>query len=223
MFAYPSESEGFGLPVAEAMAQGTPVVTSAGTSTEEVAGGAAVLVDPFDVDAIAAGIDDAQRRAAELAVAGPGPGRRADLGRGGRADARRLPRSARRRPVSADLTVGVNLLWCLPGGVGGSEEYLVRQLTGLRDAAPEIRARLFVLPGFAAAHRELAARHELVVASLDARRRSRRIVSEATWLPSRLAGVDVVAPRRRHRPAALARARCCSRCTTSSTAATPST
>ena len=68
----------------------------------------------------------------------------------------------------------------------------MRQLTGLRDAAPEIRARLFVLPGFAAAHRELAARHELVVASLDARRRSRRIVSEATWLPSRLGGVDVV-------------------------------
>ena len=49
-----------------------------------------------------------------------------------------------------------------------------------------------MLPGFAAAHRELAARHELVVASLDARRRSRRIVAEATWLPSRLAGVDVV-------------------------------
>ena len=70
VFAYPSESEGFGLPVAEAMAQGTPVVTSAGTSTEEVAGGAAVLVDPFDIDAIAAGIDDAQRRAEELATAG---------------------------------------------------------------------------------------------------------------------------------------------------------
>ncbi len=59
VFAYPSEREGFGLPVAEAMAQATPVVTSAGTSTEEVAGGAAVLVDPFDVRSIAAGIDAA--------------------------------------------------------------------------------------------------------------------------------------------------------------------
>ena len=88
MFAYPSESEGFGLPVAEAMAQGTPVVTSAGTSTEEVAGGAAVLVDPFDIDAIAAGIDDAQRRADELADRRPGPGRRTDLGRRRRAHAR---------------------------------------------------------------------------------------------------------------------------------------
>lgn len=64
VFAYPSEREGYGLPVAEAMAQGTPVVTSRGTSTEEVAGGAAVLVDPFDVDDIARGIvtaaDDAE-------------------------------------------------------------------------------------------------------------------------------------------------------------------
>jgi glycosyltransferase involved in cell wall biosynthesis len=59
VFAYPSLAEGFGMPVAEAMAQGTPVVTSAGTATEEVAGGAALLVDPHDVDAIATGIERA--------------------------------------------------------------------------------------------------------------------------------------------------------------------
>jgi glycosyltransferase involved in cell wall biosynthesis len=70
VFAYPSEAEGFGLPVLEAMSQGAPVVTSAGTSTEEVAGGAAVLVDPLDVDAIADGIDGAVRRGPELAAAG---------------------------------------------------------------------------------------------------------------------------------------------------------
>src|SRR5438105_1342734 len=50
---YPSLAEGFGLPVLEAMANGAAVVTSAGTATEEVAGDAALLVDPLDVDAIA--------------------------------------------------------------------------------------------------------------------------------------------------------------------------
>jgi glycosyltransferase involved in cell wall biosynthesis len=50
---YPSLREGFGLPVLEAMAQGAAVVTSAGTATEEVAGDAAVLVDPLNVEAIA--------------------------------------------------------------------------------------------------------------------------------------------------------------------------
>ena len=54
---YPSLGEGFGLPVLEAMARGVPVVTSKGTATEEVAGEAAVLVDPLDVDAIADGIE----------------------------------------------------------------------------------------------------------------------------------------------------------------------
>ena len=80
MFAYPSEREGFGLPVAEAMAQGAAVVTSRGTSTEEVAGGAAVLVDPFDVDDIARGIVEAADRRAELASAGSAPRGRTDVG-----------------------------------------------------------------------------------------------------------------------------------------------
>jgi len=51
--AYPSLREGFGLPVLEAMAQGAAVVTSATTATAEVAGEAALLVDPLDADAIA--------------------------------------------------------------------------------------------------------------------------------------------------------------------------
>ncbi len=55
--AYPSLREGFGLPVLEAMAQGAAVVTSATTSTAEVAGDAALLVDPLDVDAIAGALD----------------------------------------------------------------------------------------------------------------------------------------------------------------------
>ena len=67
---YPSLYEGFGLPVAEAMACGTPVVTSRGGATEEVAGGAAVLVDPLDVASIAAGLEEALRRRDELRAAG---------------------------------------------------------------------------------------------------------------------------------------------------------
>lgn len=70
VFCYPSEREGFGMPVLEAMSYGTPVVTSLGTSTEEVAGGAAVLIDPFDVDDIARGLDEALARRDELSVWG---------------------------------------------------------------------------------------------------------------------------------------------------------
>ena len=55
-FVFPSLYEGFGLPPLEAMACGTPVVTSNVSSLPEVAGGAALLVDPYDVDAIADGI-----------------------------------------------------------------------------------------------------------------------------------------------------------------------
>ena len=68
--AFPSLYEGFGIPVLEAMACGTPVVASAGGATEEVAGGAAVLVDPLDVDAIAAGIEQATARRDELRALG---------------------------------------------------------------------------------------------------------------------------------------------------------
>jgi glycosyltransferase involved in cell wall biosynthesis len=73
VFAFPSLHEGFGLPVIEAMACGVPVLTSNVSATAEVAGDAAVLIDPLSVDAIRDGIrrllEDADLRA-DLATRG---------------------------------------------------------------------------------------------------------------------------------------------------------
>jgi len=73
VFAFPSLYEGFGLPVLEAMASGVPVVTSNVSAMPEVAGDAALLVDPTDASALAraiASILDDQSLAARLRAAG---------------------------------------------------------------------------------------------------------------------------------------------------------
>ena len=69
-FLYPSLYEGFGLPVLEAMAVGTPVVTSDRGSLKEIAGDAAVTVNPESVEAIAFGINVALKRRDELSQKG---------------------------------------------------------------------------------------------------------------------------------------------------------
>jgi glycosyltransferase involved in cell wall biosynthesis len=70
--AYPSEFEGFGYPVLEAMRLGTPVLTSNISSLPEAGGDAAILVDPTSMDAIAHGLErlltdtDLRQRCIEL-------------------------------------------------------------------------------------------------------------------------------------------------------------
>jgi len=56
-FVYPSLWEGFGLPILEAMACGTPVITSYGSGTEEIASNCAVLVNPYSINSIADAIN----------------------------------------------------------------------------------------------------------------------------------------------------------------------
>lgn len=73
VFCYPSLYEGFGLPVVEAMQCGAPVITSNVSALPEVAGKAAQLVDPYDVDALAQAlceIANSPARQAELRAAG---------------------------------------------------------------------------------------------------------------------------------------------------------
>jgi glycosyltransferase involved in cell wall biosynthesis len=78
IFAFPSLGEGFGIPVLEAMAHGVPVVTSTSSSLPEVAGDAALLVDPTDGEALSEAM---LRLAGDEAL-------REDLARRGRARAR---------------------------------------------------------------------------------------------------------------------------------------
>jgi glycosyltransferase involved in cell wall biosynthesis len=56
LFAFPTLYEGFGIPVLEAQACGTPVLTSNGSSLPEVGGEGAVYVDPYDTEGICAGM-----------------------------------------------------------------------------------------------------------------------------------------------------------------------
>ena len=109
------------------MACGTPVVTTRGGATEEVAGGAAVLVDPLDAESIAAGIAEAERRRDELAALGLARARQftwahaADLRRGALAGARVsaplvvVDADVLGRHRTGDETYVLNLLRELPG------------------------------------------------------------------------------------------------------------
>jgi alpha-1,3-rhamnosyl/mannosyltransferase len=77
----------------------------------------------------------------------------------------------------------VNLLWLVPGVVGGSEEYTVRLLRAVAALAPaDLHLTLFALRPFVDAHPDLAARLSVVTVDLDGRHKPRRVATEVTWL-----------------------------------------
>lgn len=100
----------------------------------------------------------------------------------------------------------VNMLWCVPGGVGGSEEYLVRQLLGLHELGEGWRPRVAGARGLTAAHPDLAAVTDMVEPPFESQRRVRRILGESTWLRQHSRDVALVhhgggtAPPRATRP-----------------------
>lgn len=112
---FPSLYEGFGLPMVEAMQLGVPVLAGSLGALPEIAGGAAVLTDPFDVTAIARGIrelDSDTDLHAELQVAGP------------RNAARFSDAACRERLVSAYRAAGIDV----PGQLQGEAWVPVRSL-----------------------------------------------------------------------------------------------
>lgn len=90
------------------------------------------------------------------------------------------------------MRVAVNLTWCLPGEVGGSEQYLVRQLLGLLDHTSEFALTLHTVPGFGAAHPALAARVETRDLPVSGRSRMVRVAAEHTLLRARTRGAALV-------------------------------
>lgn len=108
--------------------------------------------------------------------------------------------------VTSGLRVAANLLWCLPGSVGGSEQYLVRQLCGALEADPHLQLAICSTDAFRQVHSARLGHAEFRISPADAERRWRRVLTENTWLYRATDGFDLVhhgggtAPRRSRRP-----------------------
>ena len=88
--------------------------------------------------------------------------------------------------------VAVNLSWCVPGRVGGSEEYLVRQLLGMYEHRNEFDIQVFAPRGFCVAHPEIGEMFPIHEVPTTGNRRAVRVMMENTWLARATAGFDIV-------------------------------
>ena len=89
--------------------------------------------------------------------------------------------------------VGINLLWLVPGQVGGSEESTLASVRALIDLAdPGLDLRLFVLDAFVPAHPDVAEAVPTEVLPIAGRSRPARVVAESSWLARRTRRLDLV-------------------------------
>jgi glycosyltransferase involved in cell wall biosynthesis len=78
--------------------------------------------------------------------------------------------------------VGINLLWMVPGVVGGSETYMSRLLRGLAERPSAFDYTIFALPQFAEHHPDLARTFKMAYAPVRGRWKSFRVAGENSWL-----------------------------------------
>lgn len=84
------------------------------------------------------------------------------------------------------------MLWCLPGRVGGSEEYFVRQLLGLAQIDAPFEITVFAPKGFSLAHPDVAQSHRVIEANSNCLRREMRVALENSWLANKTRNFDAV-------------------------------
>jgi glycosyltransferase involved in cell wall biosynthesis len=94
--------------------------------------------------------------------------------------------------ISQRPQIAVNMLWCVPGNVGGSEEYFVRQLLGLAEIGAPFDVSVYAPRGFTTAHPEVADVAKVVEAPSSCRNRELRVWLENTWLASRTSRAHLV-------------------------------
>ena len=88
--------------------------------------------------------------------------------------------------------IAVNMMWCVPGSVGGSEEYFVRQLLGLSEIGAPFNVTIYAPLGFSTAHSDLASLMRIVEAPSRCTSRELRVLLENTWLAKRAGSADFV-------------------------------